>query len=426
MKRLTTVFIAALVFLSPVKLMALDTTVQVNGPDELAKLKPGVEQSIQARLVARGIDLTAPGNLTVTISQMGANLSFDAILALAPPKGYHKDITGVDAISATIDEMIEALFGPIAAPAPKAPTVKPAWKTIELPFQATSVASLGDTVFVAGESAVHKLEGDRPVVWWKVPDKDTIMRISAYQDSIIALTRHERHYLLNEPDQFISYRIKEGRTIQKWDSAVVPTVNGLASAVLKIAPDITFQANRWSTVTMIEGMAFPLPAGTDIIAATVQEVAPQNPGPEIISFSPSGKLKIANASETLWSSQTSFATLPMSLQEDFVAAPGATDSDDSRTRTQFYYLPPRILVWEGMVMTIDNNAGLFGILDNSKVYRSCQIRSYAWTDLDFEERTLFKTSLGYCTDIAIQNDMLLALIVRKKGSLLIYTGLTRG
>jgi hypothetical protein len=84
------------------------------------------------------------------------------------------------------------------------------------------------------------------------------------------------------------------------------------------------------------------------------------------------------------------------------------------------------MVWQGMVMTIDNNAGLFGVLESSKNYKSCRIRSYSWSGTDFDERILFKTSLGYCTDIAIQNDMLLALIVKKKETLLTYTNLTRG
>jgi len=320
MKRLSTVFIAALFFLFPLRLMALDATVQINGPDDLVKLKPGIEQSLRARLIARGIDLSTPGNLTVTISQLGTNLSFDAILAVTPPKGYHKDIQGIDTLSATIDEMLTALFVPNAAPAAaKAPPVKSAVKAIELPFQLTSITTLDNTVFVADASAIYKLQDDKPVVWWKIPEKDTILRISAYQGSIIALTRHDSHFLLNQPDQFISYRIADGRTAQKWTSAVAPTADGLLSAVLKIAPDITFQANRWSLATALEGRPFVLPAGTDIIATTFQDVDPQNPGPEIITFNPSGKLRIANANEVIWSSQASFATLPLSLQEEYLS-----------------------------------------------------------------------------------------------------------
>ncbi|MEN6473368.1 MAG: hypothetical protein ABFD81_05080 [Syntrophaceae bacterium] len=428
MKRLSTVFIAALFFLFPLRLMAFDATVQVNGPDDLVKLKPGIEQSLQARLIARGVDLSTPGNLTVTISQLGTSLSFDAILAVVPPKGYHKDISGADALSPTIDEMIAALFGPRAVPAAalKAPSVRSAAKTIELPFLLTSITTLDDSVFVADGSAIYKLQGDKPAVWWKIPDKDTILRISSYQGSIIAITRHDNHFLLNEADQLISYRITDGRTAQKWNSAVVPAGDGLISSVLKIAPDITFQANRWSVATALEGRPVIPPAGTDIIATTIQDVDPQNPGPEIITFNSMGKLRIANANEVVWSSQASFATLPISLQEDYLVAPGSVDSDDSRTRTQYYYLPPRIMVWQGMVMTIDNNAGLFGVLESGKIYKSCQIRAYTWSGEDFEERILYKTSLGYCMDITFQNDMLLALIIKKKGTLLTYTTLTRG
>lgn len=428
MKRLSMVLVAVIFSLFPVSLMALDTAVQINGPDELAKIKPGIEQSIQARLIARGIDLSTPGNLTITLTQMGANLSFDAVLTAVPPRGFHKDIPGVDAVSSTIDEMLTEFFGPSEAPAPaaKAPPVRSATKSIELPFQSTSIATMGETVFISDAGAIYKLQGDKTETWWTIPEKNTILRISAYQDSIIALTRHDRHFLINEPDQFVSYRIKEGRTVQKWTSAVAPIGDGLVSAALRIAPDITFQANRWTAPTTIEGRPIGLPAGTDIIAATIHDVAPRNPGPETITFSPSGKLLISNDKEIIWSSESSFATLPISLREDYIADAGARDSADDRKRTQYYFLPPRIVVANGMVMTIDNNAGLFGILESSKTYKSCQIRAYAWSDMDFEERIIFKTSLGYCADIAVQDDLLLALIVKKKGSLLSYTVLPRG
>jgi len=429
MRRLSmSILVAALFSLVPFSLMASDAAVQINGPDDLARLKPGIERSLQARLITRGIDLSTTGNLVVTISQMGANISFDAILATTPPKAYHKDIPSVDALSSTIDEMLTALFGSSSAPEPalKAPSARSATKSIELPYLLTSMTTRGDEVFVSDAGSIYKVKGDKAEVWWRIPEKDTIVRISAYQDSIIALTRHEKHFLLNEPDQFISYRITDGRTTQKWNSAVVPSGNGLIAAVLKIAPDITFQSNRWSAPTPLEGQPAILPPGTDIIAATVQDVYPEHPGPETISFSPSGKLQIAKAKEIIWSSPTSFATLPTSLQEDYVTDSGSQDSVDDRKRTQYYFLPPRIVVSNGMVVTIDNNAGLFGVLEGGKVYKSCQIRSYVWAGEDFEERILYKTSLGYCTDIATQNDMLLALIVKKKGTNLTYTSLTRG
>lgn len=428
MKRVSPVLIATLFFLLPLTLMAIDATVEINGPAELVKLKPGIEQSLQARLIAQGINPTSSNNLTLTITQLGESLSFDAILAGVPPKAFHKDIKGVETLSPAIDEMLAALFGATAplAPLQKPPSTQVTAKTIELPFLATSITTLDQTIYISDRSAIYMLQGEKPVVWWKVPDKDTILRISAYQDSIMVLTNQEEHTLLNHPDRFVSYRIRDGRIIQSWNSAVLPTAGGLISAVLKIAPDITFQANRWSLASAVDGQPTILPAGTDIIATIIQDIEPLNPGPEIISFSPSGKLRIANSKETIWASEASFATLPLSLQEEYVSETGSIDSSDTKTRTQYYFLPPRIIVYHGITMTIDNNAGLWGVLENAKVYKSSQIRSYTWTGTDFDERILYKTSLGYCTDITVQNDTLLALIVRKKVTLLTFTSLQRG
>lgn len=412
----------ALIF-TPLTLPAMETTVEVSGPDTLIPLKTAIEKSVPARCIAKGIDLAHYTKLTITLVQLGENISLDAILSSTPPQAFHKDLKGIDTISPALDEMIAALFltapPAAAAPTPAAQTVKPAAKSIDLDFQAVSVTVMGNTIFLADEKTIYLLKDNTPSVWWRAPGKDQILRITAYQGSIIALANHQ--------DAFVTYRITNGRSVQEWPRAVTPIGNSLLSATLKIAPDNTFASNRWTSPTTIEGPPVSLPIGTDILGTTVGDILPENAGPEIITFSLTGKLIISAGKTKLWTSEKEFARLPLSLQEEYIVREVSKDDpSEIDTRIEHYYMPPRFLSADGMLIIINNNPGLWGmagIMQNLKIYASSQVLGYAWTTTDAEERVLAKTSLGYCADIATQGDSLLALIVKKKGSVLMFASL---
>lgn len=409
--------------LTPLALSAMETTVEVSGPDTLVPLKTAIEKSVPARCIAKGIDLSHYTKLTITLVQLGENISLDAILHSTPPRAFHKDLKGIDAVSPVLDEMIAALFftaPPSPAPAaPAPPSARPSIKTIDLGFQAVSVTAMESAVFLADEKTIYLLKDNTPSVWWQAPGRDQILRITAYQDSIIALTNHQ--------DAFLTYRISNGRSVQEWPRAVMPIGNSLIAATLKIAPDDTFASNRWTSTSSIEGAPVTLPIGTDILATTMGDILPQEPGPEIITFSPMGKLTISAGKTKLWNSEKEFARLPLSLKEEyFVRQFSDDDAAEIDTRIEYYYMPPRILIAGGMVIIINNNPGLWGmggIMQNLKIFSSSQILGYTWTTSDAEERVLAKTSLGYCADIATQGDSLLALIVKKKGSVLMFASL---
>jgi hypothetical protein len=415
--------ILLMAILSPLSGYSLETTVEIIGSEDLAKLKDGIEKSIAARCIAKGIDLSPYERLTISIAKLGETISFDAVLKTEPPKAFHKDIKGADAISPTIDEMLTVLFVPpvlAPAPPPTPPLAQNAIETVVLPLQAISITSLGDTIFLCDKKTIYTLKGDRTDPWWKVPGKEEIYRISAYKGSIIALVKHF--------DAFRSYRITDGQTMNVWPNVVLPQGDGLVTAVLNIVPDITRISNRWTKASVVEGNPSLLPANTDIIATVVQDVYPQHEGPEIISFTNQGSLAVSAAKETFWSSAAKFGTLPLYLEQEYMERGGGKGDEyaEIQTRTERYYMPPRILVSEGMIITIDNNEGILGVLSNTKLYKSAKIRAYAWTGDDFEERILSKTSSGYCMDIDLHKNMLVEVIVQKKGTMLKFTNLKKG
>lgn len=290
---------------------------------------------------------------------------------------------------------------------------------VALPFQARSIAILGERIFIADQSTIYELIDRQPRVWWKIPDQEEILRLYAYGDSILAVANNE-HHMLFQQDDFVTYRITSGKTVKEWLGAVVPWDGGLISSVVKLAPDITKQVNRWSRASAIEGRPTIPPIGTDIIGSAFADVCPAYPGSEIITFSPSGKLIVTAHRDTIWSSDVGFVSLPLSLQQEYIVYPGDFESQDI-TMTQYYYLPPRIIVDKETMITIDNNAGRPDLLENAKSYTACQIRGYTWTGRDFEERIIVRSGLGYGTDIAVRKGVLMTVIVKQSGSQIIFT-----
>jgi hypothetical protein len=423
MKKITMIAIVAALLVFPLLVYAMETVVEIRGPEDITRMKAGIEKSIPARCIAKGIDLSKYDRLTITIAKPGESISFDAILKAEPSKAFHKDLKNQDGLSATIDEMIDDLFGPrqpvaIATP-PMAKDLEPWIKPIDLPFTATSITTLGDTIFISDRTTIYILKDDKPMVWWKAPGRDEIFRLYSYKGSIIALTKHW-------DDAFLTYRITDGKTAHEWLNAVVPMGDGLISAVLKIAPDNTYQSNRWTSATLVEGTPPKLPLNTDIIAIVIQDLYPKLQGPEIIDFNSTGRLAISSGKETIWQSETIFEKLPLNLEQEYVINGGGKGDSEIQTMTEHYNLPPRIMVVGRTIITIDNGQGLVGVLSNVKFFKSSRILGYTWTGSDFEDSVLAKAQMGYFADIAVLKDRLLALIIQEKGTMLTFTVLKKG
>jgi hypothetical protein len=184
-----------------------------------------------------------------------------------------------------------------------------------------------------------------------------------------------------------------------------------------------------------------LPAYIDPLATVMAEIMPLPNGKELITFSnTSGNLLVyshnmKNPKESsksswqkfkgafttsevdknsLWASETQFSRLPLYLEEIYIEK--QRDDPDGRQKEVDYFIPPRIIVASNSIVTIDNNQGLWKVLQKVTSYKSCQIRVYTWNENDFIETSPLKSTLGYCADIAVNNDSIIALIITAKGT----------
>ena len=216
-------------------LYAMEITVDIFAPDDLSSLKGGISQSATARCIARGVDLDAYSKLNITISQLGDMLLFDAILDTDPPRAFHKDLEDKAGISVAIDEMIGAIFidtpikkEPVSTKPPRRPDVKQQHAEINLPFVATSLATLAGEIYVSDLNTVYKIKDTKPTSWWSSPGRDEIFRLYPYQDTLIVIVKRletfkghtERLFTVAiSPDDKIMASGGFDRTIRIWDLA---------------------------------------------------------------------------------------------------------------------------------------------------------------------------------------------------------------
>jgi hypothetical protein len=436
MKRLLVLIISLVALFgitSQLSAMAID--IQINGPDELKNQKDAINRTIETRCLANGIDTGKYNKLGVGINKLGDIYSFDAILDGTPPKAFHKDMKSFAELTSTIDEMIASLFslkqGPVTTPSV-------AIKDISLDFNATSITLLNDNIYVSDNTNIYLIKDGNASSWWTLKEVGPIFRIWAYQDSIIALCKHTYTY---NKDEFVTYQIKDGAIIKNWTGVVMPMGNGLIKTDISMIPDMTQETNRWSSTKAIEGTPDLLPAYIDPLASVMAEIMPWPNGKELITFSnSSGNLfvysnNMKNPKESsksfwqkfkgafslsdvdknsLWSSETQFSRLPLYLEQIYFEK--AADDPQGKQREVDYFIPPRIIVATNSMVTIDNNQGLWRVLDKVTSYKSCQIRVYTWNENDFIETSPLKSTLGYCPDFAVNNGLILALIVTDKGT----------
>jgi hypothetical protein len=378
---------------------SMEVTVDIIGTEDLLSLKPGIKQSITARCIAKGIDLDSYSNLSVTVSQLGDVLSFDAILDSTPPRAFHQDLKDKSEISLAINSMIETVFidvREIPVKGPTGATESTAIPEIPLPFLATSLTVLNESTYISDSSIIYLLDGAETTPWWNCPDKGYIFRIWAYKKSIIALVRHI--------DKLHTYQIVEGKTVQHWNKPVVPVADSLLSSQIIFDTDFTGDAFKWQKPETIEGDHLPVPEGIDLPSVIIRDVMPTHEGDEIISFNNLSRLVIKNGSKTRWSSDLKISPLPLFIE---------AESKDTPVR---YYLKPRILEMNGDIITISNDRGMSKIFENIIMFDACDILIFSRQNSEFEDRVLTNVRSYYCSDIALKDSTLIALIIKKKDS----------
>jgi hypothetical protein len=417
------------------QLSAMIIDIQINGPDELKNQKDAINRTIETRCLASGIDTGKYNKLGIGINKLGDIYSFDAILDITPPKAFHKDMKSFAELTSTIDEMIASLFS-LSQAEPSTPSE--AVKDINLDFMATSITLLNSIIYVADNKNIYMVKDGYPTIWSTIKEVGPIFRIWPYQDSIIALCKHASTY---NKDEFITYQIKDGVIVKNWTGVTLPMGNGLIRTDIRMIPDLTQEVNRWSSTKAVDGTPDLLPAYIDPLASVIAEIIPSLKDKELITFSSStGNLLVyshdmKNPKESsksawqkftgaftlsdidkksIWSSEARFSRLPLYLEQLYMEK--NQDEAGGKQREIDYFIPPRITVADKSIVTIDNNQGLWRVLEKATSYKSCQIRVYTWNENDFVETSPLKSSLGYCADIAVNNDIILALIVTDKGT----------
>ena len=426
-------FVALFGITSQLSAMVID--IQINGPDELKNQKDAINRTIETRCLANGIDTVKYSKLGIGINKLGDIYSFDAILDGTPPKAFHKDMKSYSELTSTIDEMIVSLFSPRLD---QATTPSVDIKDINLDFMATSITLLNNNIYVSDNKNIYLIKDGNATIWSTIKEVGPIFRLWPYHDSIIALCKHASTY---NKDEFITYQIKDGVIVKNWTGVALPMGDGLIRTDIRMIPDLTQETNRWSSTKAIDGTPDLLPAYIDPLASIMAEIIPSLKDKELITFSSStGNLLVyshdmKNPKESsksswqkftgaftlsdidkksIWSSETQFSRLPLYLEQLYVEKD--QDGAGGKQREIDYFIPTRITVADKSIVTIDNNQGLWRVLEKATSYKSCQIRVYTWNENDFIETSPLKSSLGYCADIAVNNDIILALIVTDKGT----------
>jgi hypothetical protein len=407
MKKFIFILCMSVLFSVPASSHAIEVSADVTGIQDSGSLKAGIEKTVITRCVSRGIQLEGYKKLTITISKLGDTLSYDALLDSTPPRAYHKDLKDMSTISGTIDEMIGTIFESapkFLVPPPQAVLVPPAaalaspqknFKTMaKLPLIATSIALLGERIFISDTNKVYELKGDKTSPIWQTPGKIEVLRMYPFNDTLIVLGK------LNDRD-LRTFKIKNGKVIERWDRAVFPIGSSLVSSDFVTDQDISGRSFAWMPSKQVSGTLTQVPAGLDMICA----VSPDSPADasQIISYDPNDRLTIYKGKEMIWKSDTGAGIVPSYL-EDLRPMPP--------TR---YYLKPRIILTGGKIVTFWNDQGFGKMISRVPIFNESNIFVYTATgDNEFEKTTVANFPDSYCSDITLISGKVAALVVKEK------------
>ncbi|HVN70611.1 MAG TPA: hypothetical protein VMU10_01200 [Desulfomonilia bacterium] len=415
MKKFISTFSFLSLLLVPASAFCMEVSVEITGPQELSSLKSGIEKSVVTRCITRGIALEKYGKLTINISKLGEITSYDALLDTKPAKAFHKDIKDTSALSATMDEMINALFiesGKTQA-APVQPAAPPLGQEvapkIRLPFIAVSIASTGDKIFVSDEKTVYELKGEKASPLWKAPGKNEILRIYPFGDSLIVLAK-----IINECR---SFRIKGSETKERWDKAVFPLGKGLVST------DITFDKIYgtipyvWSKPSQITGSSPRIPHGFDTISAVTADMKISAGGEAVISYNLEDKLSISDGKSVLWTDDTLAGHTTLFIEDEY------KDRREESEPPARYYLEPRISVLGDKIITYRNGQGMAKVVSGLNLFDFSQVLVYTPAGSEYTQNELATFPESYCPDAILFQGKVAALIVKNKSTYIQFLGL---
>jgi hypothetical protein len=400
------IFILCIVlFSAPVPCRAMEVNADITGIQDAGALKASIEKTVIARCVSRGVQLEEYKMLSISISRLGDTLSYDAILDAKPPRAFHKDMKDMSTISATIDEMIVAIFEPakVQAPPPRAVLVPPAavqapqdkkFKTMaKLSLVATSIASIGEKVFISDTYKVYELKGDKTLPVWQTPSKIEILRMYPFKDSLIILGK------LGDMD-LRTFLLKEGKVVERWDRAVLPIGNSLVSSALVADKDIGGRPFTWMPAKPVSGKPVQVPTGLDMICVAADPAAEASP---IISHDPNDRLAVYKGKDLLWKSDTSSGIVPSFLEDPRPIPP------------ERYYLKPRIVLSGGKIITFWNDQGYGKMIARLPLFNGSNIIVYTTSgNNEYDKNTAANFPDSYCSDIALISGKVAALVVKEK------------
>ncbi len=416
MKKAVTFLVLILVMIAPTITFAMVMDVSIAGPNDLLSLKNGIEKSVPARCIARGIPIEKYGKLTISISKLGDAISYDALLDTNPPRAFHKDLKDVSALSATIDEMITALFEQTVKPQAIKPVPygeisgKEGAPEIKLPFYAMSIASIGEKLYVSDAKTLYEIKDEKPSPIWEAPGKNEILRIFTYGESIIVLTK-----IMNSCKSFL---VAGTQTKERWNQAVIPLGNGLVSSNLIFNSTFGVSSYEWSKVKQIKGASVMFPEGLDFISAVQSEATPAATGSRIISYNRKDIMVMSSAGTIIWTDSASVGNSPQFV-EDLRVDRGFTGSEPLSR----YYLKPRIVMLGDKLVTLRNYQGSARIVSGFNLFEYAQLLVYTPDGNDFSISELARFPESYCTDIALSNGKIAALIVKDKYTNVQFFGL---
>jgi hypothetical protein len=404
------------IFHIPSLAMGMDVAVEINGPQELMPLKEGVATTITTRCISRGIPLERYAKLAVAINRLGDVISYDALLETDPPRAFHKDMKDISALSATIDEMIGAIFAGngAAGAAPVPPSISAVAEgsgaKIKLPFIPTSIAAIGEQLFVSDAKTVYMLTKEKASPLWKARGNNEILRIYPHGESLIVLAR-----LM---DGFQTFLLQGTEIKERWNKAVIPVGSGLVSSTLRFDRVFSPSFYQWTDASQVTGSSPQIPKDFDILCAIAADVRTSSTGPEVISYDASDRLTISDGRAALWTDADSTSITPLFIDEERKS--GSNFDGDLPAR---YYLKPRILNAGVRIITFRNGQGAAGMVSRLNVFESAQIIAYSPAGEEFSREVLENFGGSYCVDIAIVQGKAAAVIVKDKSASVQFIGL---
>ena len=394
----------------------MEVAIEVTGPQELTTLKAGMEKTIIARCVAKGIPLERYNKLNITVSKLGDVISYDALLDTTPQRAFHKDLKDTSNLSGTIDEMIGAIFTETSKsqPASVTPTKTAVGQEnvvkIKLPFVATSIASIGEKMFVSDNKKVYELKDEKASPLWPAPGKNEILRIYPYGESLIVLTK-----IMNE---FKTFMIQGSETKERWNKAVIPLGTGLVSTNLMFDKVYGTTPYVWSQATQVTGSSPQILKGLDIISATLTGAETSSASPSVISFNFDNRMVVSDGKSILWTDDTDSGITPQFIEDELVLRGSPENEPPAR-----YYLKPRIASLGPKIITFRNGQGSARVLPRLNLFEYTQILVYTPSGKEFNRYELAFFPDSYCSDITIAQGKVAALIVKNKNTYVQFLGL---